>query len=643
MREYAKKPENQSRTLDSNSKASRQAPINVILQRYKERNIQRYAEDEELIQGKFDTVQREEIGEDEFLQGKFESNFITEQRPIQREEKPNNTGLPDSLKTGIENLSGYSMDDVKVHYNSDKPAQLQALAYAQGSDIHIAPGQEQHLPHEAWHVVQQMQGRVQPTTQLQGVNVNDNEGLEKEADMMGSKVQIINSDLSCDMPKQYKKITKSKELSRTRPTTGTLSSIFQLYGAIRFANINGAYAQKAHDVCESLRGAPIIQQFLLNKNILITLESDGFNPSSIRVHNDQVRIALSPWFFEQKSRGMIVGMMVHELGIHVIPDQNLTNQQRTDETYDVNNNIQFPTIANNGDIISYDGNNQSDHIFGSLATTTNTNTANPLLVVPPAHNTGPSPRFLQYRQTIFEVASGMVQERDAQILANGASTITLQHITDAIMSYLADLAMIQGTSDHRTRILTGRAIPTAANFNLLRNHWLQFLATQVTPQTATIIAQTPGVKTADDVKSEGKSLIGRYFLSIFTKSKDNDRFAQTGGNLSAVQNDILRDYGLALQPSAPVVNGTNFFTSFSRALGLADHIGENLFHLNPANALINNFAPLVPDDYVRETCTAGHFNIGIVRPSGKVDSFGGAFNILIFEIKTNPKHYRYAH
>ncbi|MDO8991413.1 MAG: hypothetical protein Q7U83_00020 [Daejeonella sp.] len=28
----------------------------------------------------------------------------------------NNTGLPDNLKSGIENLSGYSMDEVKVHY-----------------------------------------------------------------------------------------------------------------------------------------------------------------------------------------------------------------------------------------------------------------------------------------------------------------------------------------------------------------------------------------------------------------------------------------------------------------------------------------------------------------------------------------------
>jgi hypothetical protein len=106
--------------------------------------------------------------------------------PIQRKE--NNTGLPDNLKTGMENLSGISLDDVKVHRNSDKPAQLQAHAYAQGTDIHLGAGQEKHLPHEAWHVVQQKQGRVKPTMQLKGkVNVNDNSGLEREADVMGAK------------------------------------------------------------------------------------------------------------------------------------------------------------------------------------------------------------------------------------------------------------------------------------------------------------------------------------------------------------------------------------------------------------------------------------------------------------------------
>lgn len=115
-------------------------------------------------------------------------HVVKQEQPIQKKEK--NTGLPDNLKSGIENLSGYSMDDVKVHYNSDKPAQLNAHAYAQGTDIHLGSGQEKYLPHEAWHVVQQKQGRVKPTMQMKGkVNINDDAGLEKEADVMGAKAQ----------------------------------------------------------------------------------------------------------------------------------------------------------------------------------------------------------------------------------------------------------------------------------------------------------------------------------------------------------------------------------------------------------------------------------------------------------------------
>jgi ribosomal protein L13E len=106
----------------------------------------------------------------------------------------NNTGLPNDLKSGIESLSGHYMDDVKVHYNSSKPAQLQAHAYAQGTDIHLGAGQEKHLPHEAWHVVQQKQGRVQPTTQMKGIGVNDDTGLEQEADIMGAKAMSIGGE-----------------------------------------------------------------------------------------------------------------------------------------------------------------------------------------------------------------------------------------------------------------------------------------------------------------------------------------------------------------------------------------------------------------------------------------------------------------
>lgn len=101
--------------------------------------------------------------------------------------KSGGIGLPDQLKSRIEGLSGCSMDDVNVHYNSSKPAQLQALAYTQGKEIFVAPGQEKHLGHEAWHVVQQMQGRVSPTVRMKGVNINDDPALEHEADIMGGK------------------------------------------------------------------------------------------------------------------------------------------------------------------------------------------------------------------------------------------------------------------------------------------------------------------------------------------------------------------------------------------------------------------------------------------------------------------------
>ncbi|VVD59169.1 eCIS core domain-containing protein [Pandoraea anhela] len=133
-----------------------------------------------------------------------ESERITQLQAVAHASSParqsiNGTGLPDTLKHGIESLSGMSMSDVKVHYNSDKPAQLQAFAYAQGTDIHVGPGQERHLPHEAWHVVQQRQGRVRATIQAKGVGINDDTDLEREADVMGARALTL-GDSGSDEP-----------------------------------------------------------------------------------------------------------------------------------------------------------------------------------------------------------------------------------------------------------------------------------------------------------------------------------------------------------------------------------------------------------------------------------------------------------
>ena len=114
-----------------------------------------------------------------------------EKNPLQMKKGDGNITLSGSsiqhnLRAGLEKISGVDLSDVKVHQNSDKPQQVGALAYTQGNDIHIAPGQEKHLPHEGWHAVQQKQGVVKPTLQMKsGTLVNDDAGLEKEADDMG--------------------------------------------------------------------------------------------------------------------------------------------------------------------------------------------------------------------------------------------------------------------------------------------------------------------------------------------------------------------------------------------------------------------------------------------------------------------------
>lgn len=115
------------------------------------------------------------------------------------------SGLPADLASGIESLAGVDLSGVRVHRNSSRPAELGALAYARGQEIHLGPGQERHLAHEAWHLVQQAQGRVQPTTQMKGgAPVNSDHGLEHEADVMGAKAAArsrgVDTSRSADRP-----------------------------------------------------------------------------------------------------------------------------------------------------------------------------------------------------------------------------------------------------------------------------------------------------------------------------------------------------------------------------------------------------------------------------------------------------------
>ena len=95
--------------------------------------------------------------------------------------------LPPALKSGIESLSGMNMDDVRVHYNSAQPARLNAVAYTQGAEIHVAPGHDRHVAHEAWHIVQQRQGRVGDNLRTHIGLSTDERALEVERDLLARR------------------------------------------------------------------------------------------------------------------------------------------------------------------------------------------------------------------------------------------------------------------------------------------------------------------------------------------------------------------------------------------------------------------------------------------------------------------------
>ena len=184
-------------------------------------------------------------------------NSDNSQSITQLQEKiDNNTGIPDELKEGVENLSGEDMSDVKVTYNSDKPAQLEANAYASGNDIHVAPGQEKHLPHEAWHVVQQKQNRVKPTIKTDsGELINDDPTLEKEADVMSRKALQLKSNEESNLNSNS---SQKEIIQKSNDATGSLDERKESW------EYGKSHSHLLNDIDENMNEAAIIGQLIEN-------------------------------------------------------------------------------------------------------------------------------------------------------------------------------------------------------------------------------------------------------------------------------------------------------------------------------------------------------------------------------------------
>ena len=565
------------------------------------------------------------------LQAKAD-NLAAPQSPVVQKQE-NRTGLPDHLKAGIESLSGYTMDDVKVHYNSDKPAQLNAHAYAQGTDIHVAPGQEKHLPHEAWHVVQQKQGRVRPTLQMKGgVNVNEDVGLENEADVKGGQAMAHQGDQT------YRSLSSS-------PVN---QPVHQLYGAIRFANLNDEnqeFKTKAEQLITVLKNTGTIRQFLSDKNVLITLELDSGNLASVSVDGDQVQVTLSPWYFKNESLGRNVALLVHEFGIHPLADSRMSQQELDDENSKVykekseDNEEQSATelfTGFQGHRVRSNKSNQDDHLFGTIEG---------------------NPRFVHYRHTLFDAAVAMLGHLKYDQVTKG-------QIREAIMAYLADMATILATNDNRLGTLS-KYKEAAEFFNHLRERWIAWLSSlHDHPAQVELIELTPPPQIGKDVLNQSASLAKSFFKRPLTDVKDNEKLERKSGvamGLSDAQRGVLADYGLHIVPVGGKKGYPTLFDAIDQVMGKAGHSTQALGALantKPADSTQAKNKKALETEYghiqkgtqkkplsymlLNNLEMFGIKGINILKPNGKFDRHAGGKKgpiIIIVEITEPTYHY----
>lgn len=120
----------------------------------------------------------------------MEQNVVQKEVKESKRQSQNLTGIPAQMKADFEQRSGLSFDDIRVHYHSEKPEKIGALAYTQGSQVYIGPGQERHLGHELGHVVQQKLGYVPAERTVKGISFNLDPALEHDADRIASGVPI---------------------------------------------------------------------------------------------------------------------------------------------------------------------------------------------------------------------------------------------------------------------------------------------------------------------------------------------------------------------------------------------------------------------------------------------------------------------
>lgn len=93
--------------------------------------------------------------------------------------------LDAAMRQKFETAFEYDLSGVRAHHNPDRPEEIGAEAYTRSAYIDLAPGLEQHLPHETGHVIQQMQGIVHANASAGGEPFNNSSVPEAQAGRLG--------------------------------------------------------------------------------------------------------------------------------------------------------------------------------------------------------------------------------------------------------------------------------------------------------------------------------------------------------------------------------------------------------------------------------------------------------------------------
>ena len=118
------------------------------------------------------------------MRAKLQKRFSFPNQEAHRE--PGGMPLPPTIQKEYEKKSGVPLDDVRVHYNSEKPDRTNADAYAYGSNIFMRSAANILLEHEIGHVIQQKLGMVSPMQTIGTTPISTSDRLERTANSLGN-------------------------------------------------------------------------------------------------------------------------------------------------------------------------------------------------------------------------------------------------------------------------------------------------------------------------------------------------------------------------------------------------------------------------------------------------------------------------